>query len=303
MSQTLSIPGVSLEVFKEGRRLDVEKDGFVGSLHSGSATVLAVIDPSADETLGIRRGGDDSYALQWDWLVDPDSIETPFLREQQARRQKFLDGRSFAEGSRLYGVHVPLRVNYRGGQPVNTVHYPENMLMLAQYVREMGKLTGRVHVWKVALVSQNENFFLTVDRHYNMPACRGLTGRTCFVRIHDGHPQLEKLLVSNRPRDLPLVEIEQLVSLPPTEVPQLNRYEGIVERWYAPRNMGCIMTSQGKARVHWSNIPARPRLRFLREGERVRFSELRKPERNPQTEYRKARSAQFKLEACGVEVV
>ncbi len=302
MCTVLKIPGVTLEVFKQNRQLVPESDGYVGQLYSGQATILAVIDQDADVTVGIFRQGNDHYQKLWNWLVDPAQIPAPTVQAQQQKRQEFLGDRNFVDGSSVYGVKIPLRVWNHNGHPVNTVHYPENMLALAQYKRDAGQLTGRVHVWEVALVSQNGEFFLTVHRHYNIPACRSVsTGRICFPRLQK-HRLLERILVDNAPSDIPLVPAEDIVPVERAQVQNLGRYEGIVENWYAPRNMGCIVTAQGSARVHWSNVPPRPRLRFLKEGERVKFAELRVPPENPKTEWRKVRKARFKLEACGIEV-
>src|SRR3989344_5060986 len=139
-----TIPGVTLRVFKERRELIPESDGYVGQLNSGSATILAVIDPGADKTIGIFRDGQDHYVRTWNWLVDISQIPSPIVKEQQRKRQKFLEGHSFQEGSQVYGVNMPLKVFSYESPPVNTVHYPENMLMLAQYVRgKGGGLTDR----------------------------------------------------------------------------------------------------------------------------------------------------------------
>lgn len=302
------IPGVTLEVYKEDRLLAPEADGYVNdgygnNLQSGSAIILAVVDSTADKTIGFFRDGQDHYIAQKDWLMSPDLCPAPLMKEKQARRREFLAGRTFDADTKVYGVTMPLRVFSYERPPVNTVHYPENMLALAQYVRDARRLTGRVHVWEVALVSQNGKFFLTVHRHYNIPACRSVRGPMCFPRL-GAHRLLERILLENAPGDLPLIPAEDIVPVQRSKADQsLGRYEGIVESWYHPKNMGAIITAQGSARAHWKDIdiPARRR-RYLVEGEKVKFADLRVPPKNPKTDWRKVRKARFELQACGIEV-
>ncbi len=315
MHTVSSIPGIKLEVYKESRLLNPESDGFVGELYSGSATILAVVSPDADKTIGIFRDGQDHYILQRNWLdsldlfpgptkeerlTDWKNPRRPSPREKQQRRQEFLGGRSFDQDSKVFGVKIPLKTGDRD-RSINTVHYPENMLMLAQYVRENGVLTGEAHIWEVALVSQEGKFFLTVHWHCSTPAFKSLKNTVCFPGS-TRHRLLEKVLVENVPDDLPLLPISFMEPMEKMRPKGLRKNEGIVESWYAPRNMGCILTSQGPVRVHWTDVPPRPRLRFLKDGEKVRFLELRVPPENPKTEFRAVRKAQFELQAYGIEV-
>lgn len=291
--QTLpTIPGVSLEVYKERRQLTPEDDGYLGQLWSGSAVILAVIDPDYSSTMGIFRDGCDHYIKQKDWL------NSPTTESQQKCHDLYLASRTFAGGTQVYGVKMPLRVDE--DRSINTVHYPENMLMLAQYDRNgSGKLTGDAVIWKVALVSQDGVFFVTVQEAYGVRAYENDKGKLCFPRF-GGHKQLERLLVANAPEGLPC---QPLSSFTPGQKPTLNGLngsEGVVERWYDARNMGCIITSHGAARVHWREAPERPRRRFLVEGERVQFADLRQPPKNPETKWRKPRKARFQLQAYGV---
>ncbi len=291
--QTLpKIPGVSLEVYKERRQLKPENDGHLGQLWSGSAVVLAVIDPNVSPTTGIFRDGCDHYIQQKDWLNNPTT------ESQRKCHDLYLTGRTFADGSQVYGIKMPLRVDE--GHSINTVHYPENMLMLAQYGRNgSGELTGEAVIWKIALVSQDGEFFVTVQEAYDVQAYQNDKGKLCFPRF-GGHKQLERLLVANAPEDLPCCPLSSFV---PDQKPNLNGLqdgEGVVERWYDARNMGCIMTARGAARVHWREAPPQPRRRFLVEGERVQFADLRQPPKNPQTKWRKVRKARFELQAYGV---
>jgi len=300
-----TIPGVTLQVRKEDRVMTPKDDGHVGQLFSGTATLLAIVDPGADHTIGILRQGDDNYQKIWNWLVDPATMDScPDAKEKQRQRQEFLVGEEFEEGTKIYGRKINLMAGAaHDRRQINTVHYPENMLAIAQYVQSGDHLTGQVHVWEAALVSQHGEFFLTVHRHYHMSACR-YQGEMVFPRLY-GHRILARILRESSPTGMPTIDVNKIVPIErSTGDPNLRRYEGVVESWYYPRNMGTIITNQGVARVHWSQVPQRnpSLLRFLKEGERVKFAELRIPEENPRTEWRPVRKAEIKFEVVGVEI-
>lgn len=292
MQELLQIPGVSLEVYKQGRRVVPEDDGYLGQLWSGSAAILAVIDHEAYPTMSIFRDGKDHYTKQRDWLNNPKT------EVQRKGRDMFLANRTVVAGTQVYGVSMPLHVDEE--RSFNTVHYPENMLMLAQWGRdESGQLTGEAMVWKVALVSQNGVFFVTVQKAYDVRAYENNKKKLCFPRF-GGHIQLERLLVANAPQNLPRLPLSSFTPDPKPTVRGLKSNEGVVDRWYDARNMGCIITSHGAARVHWREVPERPRRRFLVEGERVQFANLREPPQNPETNWRQRRKARFQLQAYEV---
>lgn len=294
MHTLATIPGVTLEVYKQRRQLIPESDGYLGQLYSGFAVILAVIDPGADPTVGLFRDGKDHYILQKDWLNNPRT------EAQQQAHHMYLTDRSFVPETKVYGIKIPVRVDQR--RTIAAVHYPENMFVLAQYERDHSEqLTGKVRVWKIAVISQGKDFFFTTQLTYDVTGYRSHTGATCFPRLQ-GHHQLERLLVSRAPADLPFVSDASFNQNPSLATHGLPHRVGVVDDWYDARNMGCIITDRGPARVHWTEIPPRPRRRFLVAGERVRFTELRKPPINPRTKHRKMRKARFELQAYGVEI-
>src|SRR3989338_11636321 len=105
------IPGVTLTVCKERRQVIPESDGYVGQLHSGSATILAVIDPSADKTIGLFRDGQDHYILQKELVNLP---ELRYGKFPPTPAQKFmkelLAQQSLPQGSLAYGINMPLKI-------------------------------------------------------------------------------------------------------------------------------------------------------------------------------------------------
>lgn len=298
-----TIPGVRLEVYKQQRLLTPEVDGYVGRLFSGFAVILAVVDASVQKTICIFRDGQDQYVLQKDLMTIPPLRYGRFPpKPAQQFLMNLLAGRSFELSTQVYGLRIPLQVDE--DRSVNRVSYPENMLMLAQYCcGDRSNLTDpdRVRVWKVALVSQLGEFFLTVKEAYNVTVFQRGESVLQIPRFAE-HRQLEQLLLANAPENFRSCSSHDDQVLGNQTVKGLASNEGVVERWYDARNMGCILTARGPARVHWSEVPSRPRRRFLVEGERVRIGTLGAPRLNPRTDWRKMRKSRFKLQAYGVKV-
>jgi len=289
------IPGVELEVYKEHRRLEPETDGCLGQLWSGSVVILAVIDPKLNPVISLFRDGSDHYINQKDWLNNPTTDA------QKKCHQLYLAERTFTPKTQVFGVKVPLRVDDE--HSFNRVHYPENMLMLLQFTHDDNQQpTGNAIIWKIALVSQDGQFFITVQEAYSVQAYEDGKSKLRFPRL-GGHKQLERLLIAGAPDNLPRLPLSSFEPESKLVVNGLKSNEGIVERWYDARNMGCIVTSQGTARVHWREAPPRPQRRFLIEGERIQFSDIKPPPQNPKTQWRPVRKSRFRLQAHGVAVV
>ncbi|MBX4200502.1 hypothetical protein KW786_00050 [Candidatus Parcubacteria bacterium] len=302
------IPGVAVEVYHEKDLVAPEADGYVGDLASGSVTILAEVADDADWTVAFFRTGDDNFLPQKDWNRDPDDI--PQLNEEgyeeahakQKRRFDFLSSRDKDSEGVVFGSRFGLDLFAYDGPLLNKTSYPANTLCLGQYVRLAGRLTGHVHVWEVAVISQGRQFFLTVQRRQDLLACSGYKGRLCFPGVGK-HKHLGTVLVNLAPEGLPLIPAPDTLFPPEPSIDGLRRNEGMVESWHDARNMGKIVTAQGWARVHWTEAPPSPRLRYLGQGQRVRFSNLAKAQRNPKTEYRPGRKPKYTLDAFGVEPV
>lgn len=288
------IPDVQIMAFNVERPLEIDQaDGYVGEVHSGHATVIAVVGEGADPTIGLFRDGRDNYIRQKELMGN---ARTP---AQEWMRDTLLASANVSQCKTAYGVKVPLRVDERS--VVNTAHYPENMLMLAQYERENGMVTGKVTVWKIAFISQNGQFFVTAENTYEVQAYRG--GEDIVFPRFAAHEGLGDILAGMLPGDIDLEPESAFVRVDdrPT-IGNCRANEGVVERWYGPRGMGSIITRRGMARVHWSDVPMRPRRRFLVPGEIVRFASLGPPPDNPATDLRKMRRPRFRLQAYGISV-
>lgn len=304
------IPGVRLAVSYEGRCLVPEEDGFLGELSSGTLQLDVHVAPG-QLVYGIRRGGDDSYDLQKDQALN-----------------------GSAGGAKLYRARVGLEANWETLEPF--VPYPNNLLLLAELVTDNGCLTNRVRIWRAAIVSQKERFFLTVQLGYDTTAHRDESGRVVFPRW-EKHPQLETILTRLRPgangailyprakqpgekikkRDcLRTDHVSEAAELPPISAyapdpdppatKKLRDHQAQVIRFYDARGTGTLLTPLGVARVNWRDCPERPRRRYLVDGELVRYAKLGKPkEHNPHPRFegdkgRPARVTAFKRQAFGI---
>jgi cold shock CspA family protein len=109
-------------------------------------------------------------------------------------------------------------------------------------------------------------------------------------------------LVDNLPPNTPLPPRDAYTNPVGPPLKHFEGQQGLVTNWYAARGLGVIMTKQGEARVHWSDIPPRPRLRFLTPGEVVGFAKLEKPQLGAKTTNRPhpRPSQMFNLQAHGI---
>jgi hypothetical protein len=302
------IPGITVEVYHEEDLLVPEADGYIGDLASGSVTVLAEVADDADWTVAFTRTGDDFFPPQKDWNRNPDDV--PGLKEEgyeqayqkQKRRFEFLSNRDKDSDGVVFGGRFGLDIFAYDGPLLNKVSYPVNTLCLGQYVRLGGRLTGHVHVWELAVISQGRQFFLTVQRRHDLLACCGYKGRLCFPGVGK-HKNLGLTLVNLAPDGLPLIPR-------PTRCSRRSRASrvsaGTKGSWKAgmtPVTWARSSPLRGWVRVHWTEAPPSPRLRCLSQGQRVRFSSLVKAQRNPKTEYRPGRRPKYEFDAFGVEPV
>lgn len=305
-----TVPRVSLAVSHGNRPLEPNVDGYLGDLASGKLEIRATVAPGA-LVYGIRRWGDDAYDLQKDCAA-----------------AFGLNG-----GEKVYTAVTGLEANWETSEPF--VPYPNNLLLLAEFVTDKKVLTNRVHIWRVAVVSQKGSFFLTVQKGYDTTAHRDTAGRCVFPRLK-AHVQLETILTRLRPnaegaitfprRPLPdercprneLVRADNVATvadLPPLSafVPdpeptllKLRTGEAHVLRFYDARGIGTVLTSLGVARVNWRDCPPRERRRYLVSGEQVRFERLGKPKphrphlRFEDDKLRPGRETRFTRQAYGI---
>lgn len=290
----LTIPGIALAAYKQNRKLVIGEDGHLGQLRSGYCVLDATIAPGLP-FFGFIRHGNDNYMLQRDWAALP---EKPKKRWQQEIKP-IIAARNLSEGTKVYGVKMPLEVSSNGQE--SFVSYPNNMLCLAELVMAGGAMTNLVTVWKFAIISQSGEFFLTVQKAYDGLTCvRDDAGGLRFPRLKR-HESFNNLLVSLMPQDAQIPSAADYVEDDDElKADDLAENEGIVTSYYQARQVGTIVTDvdgeQASVRVGWRDVPKRPLRQFLVVGEHVRYERLDKP-------FQSKRETSFGQQAYGISLV
>lgn len=190
-----------------------------------------------------------------------------YLEQARTRLEAALSQPISREQPRVYGKNCQIQANPKSGEPFVT--YPDNLLCIAEVIREDGRQTNRARVWRIAVVSQGGNFFVTLQQGYEA-ACYAnpADGVIAFPRFQK-HPALNDLLVDLVPDGTHVPTLDEYQEDPAPHVTLTNGHDGVVTSFYDARGVGTILTKRGPARVYWGDCPERPRRRFLVAGERV----------------------------------
>ena len=285
------IEGVEIQVLVgevEPMELTVAEDGYLGRLKSGALTLVAKVAHGLP-IYGIGVDGKKNVSLLRDRNKMADlSPLLPLLPSPKAFTTRIVV--EYGEG-----------VDFNGGQEakyreVFFTRYPANNLRLLRL-----EPTGKFSIWEVAIVSQESEFYLTVQETYSGSCYRSEDGLAC-PKLNNW-PQMIQLFadiigeagLANLPDTISYSEDTK----PPArflETPD-GKPTGIVLWWNLAMGLGVINTEKGQARVHWTQAPKRDRLAFLAKDETVTFEELVTPKANPK------RPTTFQLEAKGVTLV
>lgn len=272
------IPGVKVRFFVDGEDVLVDDDGYVGRTYlPGQIVVIEAKAQSGSYGYGIAVDGNKNVVLKKDWMPYRDSDS-----EEQ-----------------LFQTIVPLKTSNRG---IPHTEYPANTLRMIKAYKD-----GRVQLWSISLVSQEADFFLITDQTYDVRCSysSGMVHCPYFETIPHEWPQLvsvlQKVFVD--------VGVEQLASnvfplLPEPENVPLERNFARVQFWNSAQQWGAVNTVEGSARVHWSQVPRRPRRAYLIPGEMVSYKALRTPVHTspPADSKAKERKTSFQREAVGIRV-
>ncbi len=194
------------------------------------------------------------------------------------------------------GSHYKLRVQIKDGLTgICHTEYPSNAIRLIE-AREGGSLT----LYEASIVSQNGEFYCPVQEQYDVRCyADGDTVRCPYFETPKHHwPQLMSVLTAI---------VDSLgVSLPKWVAQKAETdysFSGIksgmagVEWYNAASGVGGLITDQGPARVHWSQITRQgERFAYLTAGEIVTYSALRAPH------ITKDRKTRYVLEAFDVRL-
>jgi hypothetical protein len=241
------INGVTALIKFNGRVLSVDADGYLGMLAPGLALLETHILPDLD-VYGFEVNGKKNVMLKKDWA--PSMMPPNKGKVYQTKVQVVRDMKGFC-----------------------CTKYPDNHMRLLELIKG-----GKFRVWEIALVSQHGHFFLTTQRVYEASCYRN--GQQIVCPYFEGEPHkwpqlvqlLRQLLIE---RMVELKPISEHLPDPKPSADGLFLGTGRVLWWNFAQGLGAIITPEGVARVHWSNVVPRGRLAFLTRGEIVRYRSLR----------------------------
>lgn len=254
------ISGVNIAVKVDDIELTVEDDGYIGNIPSGIQVFVQVeVKPGAD-IYGFDVDGTKNVKLKKDWA--------PYFLEN-------CDGR-------LYSMQVHTK---RSEDGFACTWYPQNHMRLL----ELDRSTGGFKIWEIALISQGGDFFLTTQQTYEARCFRKEDKVVCprFEAWTQLVAFLGELFAENAENLAPVSEYEPEREL---NAEQFLPSQGRVLWWNSAQGVGAIITPEGAARVHWTQVSGRPRLSYLVKGEVVKYEELVAPRQtnpNRQTRFQK----------------
>ena len=253
-----TIRGIDIYFWYEGKMREMASDGCVGRLRIGQAL------------LGISIDSNFSFSP-----FSVDGKKNVVLRKQK-------DAPSFCEG-KWYEQNINIKLGQFGG--VAHTEYNDNNIRLLEI---RGDVVG---VYEIALVSIEGNFFVTQQCVYSTRCYRN--AEEIWSPKFENWPQMLTLL-KGLFNGANLPDVSEYKT-PEEKTESFASNIGRVLWWNCTQGFGAIQTSEGVARVHYSNVH-RPgeRLPYLKAGELVTFARLINPS---QTQHR---ATTFKKEAKGI---
>lgn len=197
-----------------------------------------------------------------------------------------------AAGVKFFQTKVPV-VDSKDFIP--TTKYPQNYMTLVELDADK---PGLVRIWEIALVSQKGLFWVTTQCTYEVQCYMSREGdgfKFCcpFFETVKPYPHLVALLET-----LPMVKLPPVSEyVPPADPPKSYPDQGRVLWWNCAMGLGMIMTTEGVARVHWSNLKDAIGLAYLEKDDLVNYEELGTPFQTYE------RETSLKLEAFGARKI
>jgi hypothetical protein len=253
-------------------------------------------DPSQDIALKVGTPGDpdgigriQSIQLRLVVALPPRGI-IAFRVQGRKEIQGIVDVAPRGSMGALHQAIIPVSRTEEG---MSYVHYPQNHLRLLA----VNPLNGEFAIQELAVVSQDGNFYFLREvtktgRFYRNDAgkavCPSLANWEQFQEfIGDRYAVASRCFepVAAAPTSFE----EELAA------PRLANF-GRVLFWHAAEGIGCLLTKQGRAKVHWSQLISdkQGKRLGLQRGQVVRFCGIGSPIRNDRTAHR--------LEVTGVYV-
>lgn len=193
-----------------------------------------------------------------------------------------------SQEEKLYQLKVSIGQNEKGQFYIS---YPFNnirILVAGEY--------GNFQIWEIALVSQRNSFFVTTQNTYTARCCLDDRVITCPKFVH-WPAMLEFLSGVFENCKEQLDSSCDCAEASDEEIETISeQYAGRVLWYNYAQGLGCINTSDGLVRVHWSQIQPRENgFSYLQAGEKISFDALREP--------LTTRGTSFNHEAMGVRVI
>ncbi len=274
------IPGVKITLFVNGDVIQPEHDGYVGQLEPVDTAIIEAKVRNGSNGYGLAVDGNKNVVLKKDWMP----FEDP-------------------EGSGLlYQQKVSIKLSLE--KTPHTEYVSNHLRVLKLYA------DGRTELWEIALVSQSGNFFLTVQQTYAV-CCyyhNGEEGVVCpyFQMPPHEWPQLVSILKQLFAEEVGTGNLTRGIRYQPEMQPSSNDLAPNTARviwWNVAQGFGMVMTSEGPARLHWSQVTPRSRIVMLESDELVKYTAIRTPvhKKSPKDSTAKERKTSFQREVVGVK--
>ncbi len=248
---------ISVVVWYEGTECVIEDDGCLGYLVPPRVTLKVRIPPSE---------------FLWGFTVDG-------KKNVQLKRDLASEMKTPMEG-RLYTARIEVKranpyLDSGVARGICHTEYPANNMRLLELSPD-----GRGSIYEIAVVSQNGIFFLTRQTTWRFGLFRENGHVACpyFREEVRRWLQLEELIQRIFPAEwVDALAPAQDYQLDDPANESLREYTGRVSWYNLAQGIGAVETAQGAARIHWTQVPPRPRFRYLGAGEKVAFQRLREP--------------------------
>lgn len=247
------IEGVSILFAVNDRVKPIEKDGFVGRF-----------TPPDKIAVEVRVSGLRIYAISVDG------------KKKIALKKNHTPAEEYA----TYRFEMQVKLTNDGR---NHVEYPENNMRLVRV------LSGKVEIWQITVIAQNNSFFLITEKSYDIYVKNNIVYYPHSFRKRPQYVAFLNEILSN-----PIVKYQ-----PESTAEGLKKDEGRVLWWNSAQGFGAIITQEGVLRVYWEEVAKRPRLAYLIPGEIVKYQGVKLPVQPPDT----LRKTSFQKEAMGVKPV
>jgi len=248
-SQAIDIdPRIVVEIFKNNQPIDMEqvvkKGGELGNFTAQDEIVLQV---SVISSLAPQLPGN-FIGLSCDG-------------EHRVTEKK---NHSNVPGITVYRSVIPVKATTeRGGRTVTVSPFcchPTNHIKVAELYKN-----GHVKMWEVAMVSENGNFFVTVQQTYDTWAYRE-NGKVTLPALNRWLSMMKVLNKHLDPRRLK--DIAEFTSTPEITADGLENNQGRIAFFNKAMGFGIVKTANGDEKIHWTELDFGHRSEF-RPGEIV----------------------------------